>query len=440
MAIFYKGFQVFRTGFVSAGFVLGFLMLLTVPCFSAFAQSSLYTVDQVSVDAQAENALKAREKAFEEAQVQAFNTLAQRMLSEGELSSFKAPEVSAISTLVQDFEVRNEKLSATRYSAVYTFRFKENSVKRYFNQRGSSYTDVAHKPVLILPFLETEDGPVLWKPSNVWMQAWNATAQAGGLVPIIVPIGDLADVNDIGDDEVLTYSARRLGAMLERYGASEAVVAFARPQPSGGLEVQIYRTDRARPEYVHQVLQPSLDGFDDAALYKAAAGKVREVLRKDWKSKTVVRSVQAPEAMTSGALQARVQFYSLNEWAGYQRALQRATGIVSINLKALSPREAFVELVYQGGMERLRLALAQADLDLGGPVQGAGSLLYDLRWKRAPVIGAASGGVSPAQPQMQGPSPAVDGVGQQPPAQTPYAGMDGRGPSRASDRAYSAQF
>ncbi len=393
MASFYKTFQSLRIVF----------MVLFIGFFAAnaaFAGNSLFTIENVTVDVSAENALKAREQAFEKAQVKAFQELTTRMLSESQLGAFQSPAPSTISILVQDYEVSNEKLSSKRYIGTYKFRFKDRDVKRYFAGQGAEYTDVSSKPILILPFLDTGQDTVLWSHQNIWMQAWaTAPGLSSGLVPMMVPLGDLSDISDIGDDESLTYNKRNLSRMLERYSAEEAVIAIARAEGTA-LSIQLYRTDRARPEYVHQILERALPGQASDQLYTRAVQSVKEALRKDWKQKTVV------DARQQGIIKVRVTFTSLKEWSNLQRSLSRISGISDVSLKALSPKEAYLDLTYDGDIERLKLALAQADLVLNAPrfqaangggmnadysrgllggysKNGGGTMIYDLTSRRA---------------------------------------------------------
>lgn len=413
MASFYKTFQTSRTVFMA-------LLACFFTINTAIAADPLFTVENITVDVSAENALKAREKAFAKAQIKGFEELTARMISESELGSFKTPPVSTISILIQDYEVSDEKLSSKRYIGTYKFRFKDSSVRRYFAGQGAQYTDVTSQPILILPFLDTGQGTLLWSHENGWMKAWaSALNLSGGLVPLVAPLGDLNDISDIGDDEALTYNVRNLSAMLERYGASEAVIAIARAEGTA-LNIQLYRTDRPRPEYVHQILERALPGGGVDQLYTRGVQSVKQALRKDWKQKTVVDTRQKSVA------QVRVKFSSLQEWSDLQRSLSRISGISDVALKALSPREAYLDLTYDGDIERLKLALAQADLVLSAPrmqpVNGGGNGLnadysrgllggynsrpapktvYDLT-RRTAVAPKAGGYVSPYQKSSNG--------------------------------------
>ena len=353
----YKAFHTFRIALTVFALVFSAIFMHGSVVFAA---SPLFTVEKVTVDVSAENALQARQMAFEEAQKIAFEELSARMLSENQQRAFQDLPVSTISSLIQDYEVSNEKLSSKRYIGTYKFRFKDQAVKRYFSSSGARYTDVTSKPILILPFLETPQGTRLWH-NNAWMQAWASVDNlSSGLVPLIIPLGDLEDVSDIGDDEPLTYRKRNLQAMVARYRASEAVIAIARAEGTG-LSIQLYRTDRARPEYVHQILERALPRQSEAQIYERAVQSVKSALRQDWKEKTVV------DTRRQGTIQVRVTFSSLQEWTELQRSLSRVYGVSSVELKALSPKEAYLELGYDGDLERLKLALEQADLYLSAP-------------------------------------------------------------------------
>ena len=86
-----------------------------------WAYDNLFTVEGVTVDVTAENAVAARDEAFMKAQRDAFAVLAKRMVAEGQAGNVGVPDDDTLSSFVKDFEVTNEKLSAVRYIGTYTF-------------------------------------------------------------------------------------------------------------------------------------------------------------------------------------------------------------------------------------------------------------------------------------------------------------------------------
>ena len=416
MATIYKTFRAIRTVLYA---ILACFLLPAVP---ALAQADLFTVEGVQVDVTADSALAARDQAFDKAQADAFMVLAGRMLSESELAGFTAPDVANISSMVQDYEVTAEKLSSVRYIGTYTFRFRASAVERYLNVQGNSYTNVSSAPLVILPFFQAGGRTYLWSPYNSWMRAWNRTGGAGGaLVPVIVPMGDLEDVSDIGDDDVFSYNPSKLAALLKRYDAGDAVIAVAAPDGNlaratesdeangGAITVSLYRTDRGQPEHVSEMVVESQPGDTLSKLLDRAVGEVQAALKQNWKEKTVVLTIREVPGETKNAVVARVKIASLEEWARTQQSLARVNAITHTTLKSLSPREALVELAFRGDEQMLRQALAQAGMTLSHPKfagyqspTDGNHLVYDLVVGGRPVQQMQP---SSYQPPQQSPKP-----------------------------------
>jgi hypothetical protein len=367
MQCIHKRFCVQRTVFL-------FLFLTFVSVSNAWAQSALFTVEDVTVDITSSSAVAAREEAFEKAQLDAFTILAGRMLSGGAATQ-QIPDVDTISTMIQDYQISNEQLSTVRYVATYKFRFDDNAVRRYFNAANVPFTEVSANPALVLPFYTRNDQMILWSPYNVWLNAWNRADNLDGLVPLVVPLGDIADVSDIGGDEALDYNNARLNRLLQRYKASEAVILVATPDETlarvsgerdaaaGSMNIQIYRTDRGYPEQV-QGVQVNADGNDTlASLMDKAVTEVQKAMRSDWKQKAAaVSTADAP--IGQNTLRVRVPYNSLKEWADTQRALRRVYGLSAFKVVSVSPKQASVDIMFDGDENRLAMALAQVNLHL----------------------------------------------------------------------------
>ena len=350
--------------------ILCLFFALVVFALPAYA-SGLFTVDNITVDVTADNAINARGQAFEDAQIKAFKELSKRLLNEGEAESITTPDAGTISTMVQDFEVTNEKLSSVRYIGTYTFTFDEAAVRRQFTSTGQSYTTTQSRPLLILPFYKKGRASTLWSPANHWMRAWTSGEKRNPLVPLVLPIGDLNDVRDVKDHNYLNFDSFKMARIVDRYDAGEAVIILAEAdehlslvnnpnQPATGhLTVTIYRTDRGYAEAADQFSIMAKPDQTLSALMLAAAKKAQKALTTDWKSRTVV------SASESSRLKVKVPLQSLSDWTGIRRSLDRTHLITKTTLDSLSPRAAMITMEFQGNIQRLSLALDQVNLVLG---------------------------------------------------------------------------
>lgn len=216
-------------------------------------------ITDVMVDKSADNAVKAREEAMTEARRLAFQKLAERHLTPAAYATFRMPDDRTIATLVQDFEIKGEQVSAKRYVAKFTVRFSER-VRNYINvpyaprevavpqpswrqlpadqlntlpadgtvvlsetlpgtapvgtlsvpgatpalnspvAAAAAQPRVA-APVLLLPYYENMAGrTILWEDPNPWRDAWQRMpAQASGVSQQLLNkiLVPLGDISDI---------------------------------------------------------------------------------------------------------------------------------------------------------------------------------------------------------------------------------------------------
>ncbi len=358
---------------------------------AALAQDSFFVVKDVKVDVTAENSVVAQDKAFDQAQLKAFRILSARMVSEADAKAVPTPDAITISTMVKDYEVTNEKISAVRYIGTYTFRFREQAVSRFFSVTGVSYTETASNPLLVLPVFQKDGNNTIWSEDNIWMSAWSRANLTNGLVPVSVPIGDLADIDDIDDSNALTYERVKLENMLGRYNASDAAIMIAVPDMTladirspdahavGRMRVSIYRTDRSKAEHVKDI-KLEADGQETISqLYDRAVVMGYSALQKDWKVKTLASASQDQKFYV------RVGYKNARQWVQAQQSLRTLPGVSNMTVLSLKKVGAKISFVYRGDEQRLRETLGRQALELGEaiPYGSSGKYIYDLHFATA---------------------------------------------------------
>lgn len=413
------------------------------------ATPSLLTVENVKIDVSADNALMARDQAFIKAQAEAYKALAVQLNPAQKPETVQLPAASVLAGMVRDYEVTQEKLSSKRYSATYTFRFKESAVRRQF---GSEIVDAALHPsappsadyagapamsavlpdpapapmtapaassqsqtrYLILPFYQQGADMALWAEDNDWLREWGRHAGGG----FAVPVGDAQDVAAIGDNQALSYDRARLDEMLTRYGAREAVFIVAFPGNENGLrtlDISLYRTDRGAPELARKLRIEPAPGMDAAQIMQGAIDKVKAILNQDWKqggaAASMASGAAAPDmafAGPAGLVRARVIFNDFQDWASLQRAIMHDPGVREITLQSLSTREAGILITLKGNdLQSLRDTLGRQNIVLsGGPGDNGnaapGAAIYSI-YRGAGASAAmrqTAGGTAPPSPPV----------------------------------------
>lgn len=322
----------------------------------------VYTVRDVDVDVTAASAAAARDEAITEAQRKAFQQLVRRLTPEGT----PVPTVTdaQVAPLVQDFEVQRERSSSVRYLATFTVRFRPNAVRSLLQEGGVAFAEARSKPVLVLPVYRAADAePVLWEDRTPWRDAWENTSPNAGLVPVVVPYGELADIADVSAEEALQGDSDGFASIAERYGAADVLVAelavpAGGPDPASAGRVTVTRYTPGGPLSPMTVTVPAApDGTVEEYLAGGVAA-VNAILEGQWKEETAI------DRRDERRMEVTVPIARLEDWIRTRRQITQVPSVARADLRRLTRQGAEVELVYYGDTERLRSALARQDLQL----------------------------------------------------------------------------
>ena len=360
-------------------------LALLLACGTARAES-VFTVAHVPVDAESASAAEARELAIAAGQRAALEILLRRLTVAG--TALPAPPDEIVATMVAGFAIDRELVSTTRYRASLTVDFDPAEVRRLLRENGVAYAETVSKPVLVVAIQRDPDGILLWEDGNRWRRAWEERPTHGGLVPILLPLGDVIDLGTVDAARALASDADALTALAALYGTSEVAVAVAglsgsaavdKPTapaapdtenddgdaPAAGrsltLSVRRIAADGSR------AVQTTLIGREresEWALLNRGTDRVVTLLEDDWKAANLIRYDD------QRVLRARVPIASLGEWVSIQRRLAALGVVASVEIDSLSLREGRLTVRYHGTEDQLRLALGQDDLDLAPEEDG----------------------------------------------------------------------
>lgn len=370
-------------------FSAAFLVILSgfLTCFAPIAGAQNgndpYIIHDVEVDILAESAVKARNKAFGEAQAKAFKLLAARFVSNEDLEKLPVPDAQKLSGLVKDFEISKEQLSNKRYRGTYEFRFREGAVRAHFGH-GPVYfaEEKTEEPyrILLLPYYQDIKKTVLLKKefNPFLVELESVLPQTTQNKRIEFPQGGISDETDIGssDPHMMPYSVvKRLKA---RYDVDEVVIALAQfngKQKPFPLTIEIYRTDRGRVEIIssHTVEMEIETESQIPDLFKKAAIMTLSNVDAGWNN--VTSSVQTQEGdqgqidpdathrrlaeeerqytnaeptrdAIKGEAEVKVFFTNIGEWLDVRRALNNVPGLDALRIETLKTNEVNMKLIY----------------------------------------------------------------------------------------------
>ena len=356
------------------------LALSLILAYGTARGEAVFTVAHVPIDAEAASSAEARELAIAAGQRSALEILLRRLTVEG--ASLPAPAEDSIAAMVAGFEIDRELVSTTRYRASLTVDFDPAEVRRLLRESGVAYAETVSKPVLVVAVQRDPGGILLWEDGNRWRRAWEERPPHGGLVPILLPLGDIIDLGAVDAKRALASDAEALGALGRLYGTSAVAVAVAglsgssavaKPSAPAGTDAEdadgeASAAGRALTLSLRRIaagVEPAVArtligraGESERALLERGTDRVVALLEDAWKAANLIRYDE------DHVLQATVPIANLGEWVSIQRRLGALAMVAAVEIDSLSLREGRLTLRYHGTADQLRLALDQSDLAL----------------------------------------------------------------------------
>lgn len=359
-------------------FVMSFTALrrsfFVLPCFFAViffnhgtggAQtrgSEIFTVANISVEANADTPVAARAKAIVDGQRQALERMLKRITVRTDWSHFPSVDATRLEGLVLGFEVADERVTATRYMAKLTVAFRPDRIRSVLRDAGISFSETRASPNLLLAFLRSGNDTAPWELENPWQAAWVQLPAGGGLYPLQFPSADARDGDTLSSLDFDNLADEKLRDLAYRYNVTSVLLAIGSTTDQGfDMQIRVWEVDSGKAEIK---FSQSYSGSPGPALLTRAAQEGLSKLEDDWKRETLLRFNAQNELLV------RAPFREFQEWVRLRRLLSQVAEIQTAEILSLSTHEAMIRLKYLGDPMQLRASLSQRRLRLSEAKEG----------------------------------------------------------------------
>jgi hypothetical protein len=323
-------------------------------------ENPLYTITGVEVDVRADTAAEAKKQAITEANVKAFALFAQRV--GGDVVADKLSDIPSkrIDAMLDSLSIEEESTGPRRYIGKLTVRFLPDKMRKMMAELGVGYSEKLAGKTVIVPVWRTPEGVVVWE-DNPWRTAWLSLQAENSPVPLIVPLGDLADTDTLTAELAANRDEASLEAIRLRYDADAIVVAEASAVGEDTVQANMIGTSAiGRLEFDKAYSAEDGGGVDQAA--RIAALRFHQVMLLRWKKENEAAPVT--QSLPIATLPVAVAFFSNEEWAALRSRILATPGISGVDISTISQGGAIVQLSYVTGFEQMRQSLWSAGLAL----------------------------------------------------------------------------
>ncbi len=323
-------------------------------------ENPLYTITGVEVDVRAETAAQAKKQAITAANVKAFALFVQRVGGDAIMDRLSEIPPKRIDAMLDSLSIEEERTGPKRYIGKLTIRFLPGKMRKLLSGMGVTYSEKIATRTVILPLWRTAEGIVLWE-ENPWRTAWLSLRPENSLVPLIVPLGDLADLDTLTPELAANRDEASLEAIRLRYEADAVLIAEATSVGEDAVQATLVGDSPVgKLEFDKEYTAENGGGIEEAV--KTAALRFHQIMLQRWKKKNETGPVT--QSLPVATLPVAVAFVSTEEWSELRARILSTPGVSGVDISTISEGGAIVQLSYVTGFEQLRLSFRSAGLAL----------------------------------------------------------------------------
>ncbi|MBL8630186.1 MAG: DUF2066 domain-containing protein [Rhodospirillaceae bacterium] len=319
-----------------------------------------FWVRGVPVDVTAGSVTEARDRSQTEGRVAAFRRLVDRMVMPVDAGKIEMPSTNQIIEMIYEFSVTNERSSAVRYLADMNVRFNPNAVRAYLRTQNVPFAETASRPLVVIPVLQEGGATVLWQDGNAWKDAWVKLMPHDGLVPMVMPLGDLDDVTLLSAEQAIAKDAAALKRIADKYGAVGAIVAVANMSQGGNVTVSVADVRALGAPWDGRASSTAALGAiaSREEAFTAAAIDAARAVEDGWKQRNIMKFGQG------GKITTLIPVTSLADWSSIKTRLSQIPVVERVDMQAISRALVQAVITFAGDEAQLQFALNQRELNL----------------------------------------------------------------------------
>lgn len=336
---------------------------------AARAGEEVFTVANYPVQARAENAVAAKDRALAEGQQAALRSLLKRLVPVTVHQRLRKLAPMRAGDLIEGVRVRSERNSATDYIASLDFAFQSKGVRDLLRREGLPFTDEQAPTLTVVPIWHGAAARGAREETS-WTNVWKGLDLEHTLTPVKLQALK-GGISAATVEALAAGDGAAIRTLVAAYGSELVLLAVAEEDGAAGrLNVTLVGRDAVGAFILKRAYR--LDAADPGYTSELAAVISLGILEGRWKA-TKVRGVAGAPAGSGGGGAASaggsdmliaVEFQGMSEWQDISRRLASLPGVEELEVAGLSARGARVTLRYAEGAERLADALAEQGLSL----------------------------------------------------------------------------
>ena len=309
--------------------------------FNSYAEDMKIYEANLEIDASANDASQAREKALAEANRKALYAVTNRISTEQSTQIFDDLNDNQILNFIYDVSVLNEKVVDARYIASLKITINAPILKSYLSEKDIPISILPQTQIIIVPIYRQSEtsAPLLWEDENIWYTAWQEHTQKHGQISIL-PIEKNESYKEIlGAEDAIQLNGLGLDSIKHKSNADNIYVAEVTAQNNN----------------LSLVLKSLTGGTVLSKIYEYQTNITFDKPIQDINTFIIeqIQKKNLSETSQQNALTLIYNFNSLKEWMTLKNQLKTITSIQETTIDAMSGQHIQITINFTGPVENL---------------------------------------------------------------------------------------
>lgn len=326
--------------FLQFSILLTLLLSASLPSYGA--DSSIYVVEEVAVNATGKSPNDARSAAIASARRSAFSTLVQRLNLNSAIVDIARND--EISDMVRSEQINDEKIAGNVYSASFSITFAKDFVDHFLDQKNLVKSQKAEEKksdsFLIIPVKVVNHGFILWEENNEWRKAIDSALARKSDSKFLLADADVTNIGILNKDNVERIDYSGIEPMLARYKSSSAyLLFFSFDDIENKVAINLVVVNKFQKKQI-KLSFVNVDRLSYDSLLSKVASKTVDYLSSYQKdSETLV---------SQNLIRFEVAISGLGNWMMTKNKIETSGLVSALNIESISKDFAIVSVNYIG--------------------------------------------------------------------------------------------
>lgn len=326
-----------------------FYCLTLLLLWTSTAEARVNYAVTIPVEVNAEDSVKAKDKAMLEAQRTAFLQIAGQLTSAENVAKLAQLSDNALLHFIQSVGVAGEKAGGNKYSAELTVQINEQLLKDYMSENEMIKLETVELMVIPIYKPDVSTYPRLWEEDNLWLRHWRSKGLIKfGAMQLRTIHEQLHGLSELSAENAL-YMNSELYDSLVYYSNSEHIyVVFAEVLSNGDLKITV-KDEKNKTENDFTVYNDNSGNIFDQAIEKSVM--FISNMERDSQNNADIATVNSINVV--------YMYQDMKDWLNKSKIIEDLPQVEGVETKSFGGGKVNFSIRYSGAIDDLWASLQE---------------------------------------------------------------------------------